>query len=330
MDAKFKTLPPNKRLSKVQALPPHKRLTLLLQQLEQHKENNNYTNPTPTSSLPAKKRRESRDPLPSFLLPQTPTSTTTTTYSLPTKKRVWALQPIDLNIDYTPPAFIQQEEILDDNIKPFIDPVESIFEEENDDDDDGIVCAVCQSTDGDPTDQIVFCDGCDIMVHQSCYGDPLTNGVPDGDWFCKQCSNPDKNNTVSCCLCPVKGSAMKPTTKEGNWAHIVCALYVPEVFFSDPDGREGIDCSSVPTWRRKRKCYVCKSVNEGCVIDCSEEKCGLAFHVTCGLNEDLCIEYREGKKKSGGGGVVAAFCGDHSEIWKKQQHTGKYKIVARE
>ncbi|KAM7273802.1 hypothetical protein ACFE04_028466 [Oxalis oulophora] len=47
------------------------------------------------------------------------------------------------------------------------------------------------------------------------------------------------------------------------------------------------------------------------------EKCGLAFHVTCGLNEDFCIEYREQKKKSGGSGVVAGFCRDPTELWKK-------------
>jgi hypothetical protein len=46
----------------------------------------------------------------------------------------------------------------------------------DDDDDDGIVCAVCQSTDGDPSDPIVFCDGCDLMVHATCYGNPLCEG----------------------------------------------------------------------------------------------------------------------------------------------------------
>ncbi|CAL5329881.1 unnamed protein product [Camellia sinensis] len=33
--------------------------------------------------------------------------------------------------------------------------------------------------------------------------------------------------------------------------------------------------------------------------------------------EELCIEYREGWRNKGGGGVVAGFCKDHIELWKK-------------
>ncbi|KAJ9183052.1 hypothetical protein P3X46_006968 [Hevea brasiliensis] len=201
--------------------------------------------------------------------------------------------------------------------------------EEEDDDDDGIVCAICQSTDGDPTDPIVFCDGCDLMVHSTCYGNPLIKGVPEGEWFCTQCLDSQsnkQNKAFSCCLCPTTGGAMKPT-KDGFWAHVVCAVLVPEVFFEDPDGREGINYSKVPKRRWEGKCYVCKS-RKGCVIQCSEPKCPLAFHVTCGLKEDLCIEYKEGKRKVET--IVAGFCKSHTELWKKQQRTGKFKIVARE
>lgn len=52
----------------------------------------------------------------------------------------------------------------------------------------------------------------------------------------------------------------------------------------------------------------------GCAIDCSEPKCPLAFHVGCGLKEELCVEYREGRNK---GAVVAGFCKKHTELWKK-------------
>ncbi|GMP80453.1 hypothetical protein CsSME_00035548 [Camellia sinensis var. sinensis] len=46
--------------------------------------------------------------------------------------------------------------------------------------------------------------------------------------------------------------------------------------------------------------------------------------------EELHIEHREGERNKGGGGVVAGFCKDHTELWKKQQQTGKFKIVARD
>ncbi|KAL8516006.1 hypothetical protein ACS0TY_014615 [Phlomoides rotata] len=104
------------------------------------------------------------------------------------------------------------------NLKKLSDPEISVNE------DDGIVCTVCESTDGNPTDPIVLCDGSDLMVHASCYGHPLTTGIPDGDWFCAQCI--ESNSQISCCLCPVSGGALKPTT-DGRWAYLVCAIYVP-------------------------------------------------------------------------------------------------------
>jgi len=179
--------------------------------------------------------------------------------------------------------------------------------------DDGVLCAVCASTDGDPSDPIVFCDGCDLMVHASCYGSPLAQAIPDGDWFCSLCTAKKSKPAASpsCCLCPARGGAMKRTT-EGQWAHISCALLVPEVFFRDPDGRDGVDCSLVPAHRFAKDCYICES-NNGCALECSQPKCALGFHVSCGLDAGLCIEYREGK----GGAIVAGFCREHTELWEK-------------
>lgn len=258
-------------------------------------------------------------------------------YSLPTKKRVWALRPdfasesLDLNVEYKPhpeeesvsKAAPEREEKESEKGKGKGDEISDVETnlEEDEDEDDGILCAICRSTDGDPSDPIVFCDGCDLMVHASCYGNPLVKSVPEGDWFCSQClassssSKTEKKiseSPFSCCLCPLKGGAMKPTN-DGRWAHIVCGLFVPEVFFEDPDGREGIDCSKILKRRWKSRCYICKT-SSGCAIDCSEPKCNLAFHVTCGLEEDLCIEYQEGRRS---GAIVAGFCRNHTDLWKK-------------
>ncbi|TKW13850.1 hypothetical protein SEVIR_5G128400v4 [Setaria viridis] len=213
---------------------------------------------------------------------------------------------------------------LKEELRNGADEVAQEREQEAVEEDDGVLCAVCGSTDGDPSDPIVFCDGCDLMVHASCYGNPLAQAIPDGDWFCSLCSAKSKPAArPSCCLCPARGGAMKRTT-EGQWAHISCALLVPEVFFLDPDGRDGVDCSRVPAHRFAKDCYICES-NNGCALECSQPKCSLGFHVSCGLDAGLCIEYREGK----GGAIVAGFCREHTELWEKQQLTGKYKIVAR-
>ncbi|KAL1563792.1 nuA3 HAT complex component NTO1 [Salvia divinorum] len=280
--------------SRYLGLPPLKRFRLMHQQ--QHPSSNS------TRSLPAKKRKESRDS------PPPPAST----LCLPAKKRIWAFQPLDLDLNLNPPS--EEDSAHADGVS---ETIESGGE-------DGIVCAVCDSTDGDPADPIVLCDGCDLMVHATCYGHPFTRGIPDGDWYCAQCLDSSKTQPLSCCLCPVGGGALKPTT-DGRWAHLVCAIYVPEVFFVDSEGREGIKCDRVAKRRWETECYICKSKN-GCAIDCSEPNCGLAFHVSCGLKEELCIEYREGKSR---GAVVAAFCTPHTHLWKKQAQTGKFKIVAR-
>lgn len=267
-----------------------------MQQQDQKDQNGSVS----LSQLPAKKRKFS-PPL---------TNNTVTTLCLPAKKRVWAFHPFDLNEEYNPLPF-DEEIIKKEKLNNDID----VDSDDDDCDDDGIICAICNSTDGDPSDPIVLCDGCDLMVHTSCYGHPFTNGIPEGDWFCAQCLQSPNPKSFTCCLCPESGGALKSTVNEGKWAHVVCSLFVPEVFFSDPEGREGIDFSKVPKRRWEKKCYICKSKN-GCAIDCSEPKCPLSFHVTCGLKHDLCIEYTEGRKN---GGVVAGFCSSHTELWKKVQ-----------
>lgn len=46
---------------------------------------------------------------------------------------------------------------------------------------DDAACDVCGNDESLEDDPIVACDGCDVAVHQSCYG--ITR-LPDGDWFC--------------------------------------------------------------------------------------------------------------------------------------------------
>jgi origin recognition complex subunit 4 len=59
--------------------------------------------------------------------------------------------------------------------------------QESEEEDDE-VCAICSKPDSKAPNEIVFCDNCDMPVHQQCYG---LAEVPEGDWICRNCSQDD-------------------------------------------------------------------------------------------------------------------------------------------
>ena len=52
----------------------------------------------------------------------------------------------------------------------------------------------------------------------------------DDMWLCRACELKEEGQPVpQCCLCPVTGGALKPTTLRGIWCHVACMHWIPEV-----------------------------------------------------------------------------------------------------
>uniref|UniRef100_A0A8D0GHV6 Jade family PHD finger 3 n=1 Tax=Sphenodon punctatus TaxID=8508 RepID=A0A8D0GHV6_SPHPU len=147
--------------------------------------------------------------------------------------------------------------------------------------DEDVICDVCRSPDSEDGNDMVFCDKCNICVHQACYG---ILKVPEGSWLCRTCV---LGIHPQCLLCPKRGGAMKATRTGTKWAHVSCALWIPEVSIACPERMEPITkVSHIPPSRWALVCSLCK-LKTGACIQCSVKSCITAFHVTCAFEHSL-------------------------------------------
>ncbi|XP_029003066.1 protein Jade-3 [Betta splendens] len=147
--------------------------------------------------------------------------------------------------------------------------------------DEDVICDVCRSPDSEEGNDMVFCDKCNICVHQACYG---IVKVPVGNWLCRTCV---LGIDPQCLLCPQKGGAMKATRAGTKWAHVSCALWIPEVSIACPERMEPITkVSHIPPSRWSLICSLCK-LKTGACIQCSVKNCTTPFHVTCAFEHSL-------------------------------------------
>jgi bromodomain and PHD finger-containing protein 3 len=170
--------------------------------------------------------------------------------------------------------------------------------------DESRVCLVCLDGECWDSNQLVFCDGCDAVVHQECYG---LQTIPDGSWFCVRCALAHDDESPQCVFCPNSWmGAMKPTD-DGRLGHVSCAMWLPEPSFGDAAAMEPIvDVARVPPARWRLRCVVCK--RRGACIQCSQRLCTVAYHVTCAIADSFYL------KLSDGGASAESYCPAHTPL----------------
>jgi hypothetical protein len=171
-----------------------------------------------------------------------------------------------------------------------------------------LCCCVCGEGDTTDDNDILICDGCSFAAHQDCY---FVKSIPDGQWFCQLCESFNHKSSksskasrrvggegleeflasISCSLCLQSatfegGGLMKPTSNSGQWAHVKCAVWVPEAAFP-PDGLSITVISNAE--RESLRCSICKQKG-GCPLQCAFGKCVSAFHVSCAARVGLLPE----------------------------------------
>ncbi|SGZ28341.1 BQ5605_C027g10317 [Microbotryum silenes-dioicae] len=207
------------------------------------------------------------------------------------------------------------EIIVDKLEKEWFDLMKSIPKKPNPLLDTDSKCAICDDGECENSNAIVFCDGCNLAVHQDCYGVPY---IPEGQWLCRKCTvSPDK--PVRCVLCPNSYGAFKQTTT-AHWAHLLCAIWIPDTGVSNTvymEPIDGIENISKSRWKLDvapslsshfaQICSLCRQ-RVGACIQCANRNCFTAFHVTCARDHGLELKM----KQQTGTGELKAYCEKHS------------------
>ncbi|KAH7876147.1 PHD-zinc-finger like domain-containing protein, partial [Lentinula edodes] len=179
-------------------------------------------------------------------------------------------------------------------------------------------CAFCDDFEGEDSDVIVFCDGCNLVVHQDCYDVPY---IPEGQLLCRKCTvSPE--NPVTCILCHNEGGAFKQIVNS-EWVHLLCAIWVPETRVANKVFMEsaiGVDKISKHRW--KLKCSIC-DIRPGVCIHCAKTSCFVAFHTTCARNEKLLLPMKCTQVESV---PLTCYCDKHFP--KEQQEARKAALAA--
>ncbi|KAH7890899.1 hypothetical protein F5I97DRAFT_1976018 [Phlebopus sp. FC_14] len=156
-------------------------------------------------------------------------------------------------------------------------------------------CLACQKN--GPIGKVLKCHRCQFRVHAGSCGVSVDKNALES-WLCDACNN-EKTQEASltvqnteCVLCPRRKPrkkcsmpnadsflrAVKPTEGQ-SWVHVLCAVFSPEVSFTDVTNlrlAEGI--STIPRSRWSGRCTLCGETT-GAVLRCND--CVREYHASC-------------------------------------------------
>lgn len=171
-------------------------------------------------------------------------------------------------------------------------------------------CQVCFSS--LLQESLLQCRGCNARVHPSCYGES-SSAEDEQSWLCSPCARRSKSQ--QCVLCPVSGGALKPTDN-GKWAHVGCAIWIPETYIGDVRTMEPVsNLLGIHPDRYRLGCKICKrkGKNSGAVIQCLGGRCAFSFHPMCGLLSGIHMKVSVTKD---GWNICEVLCPIHQEMYK--------------
>jgi hypothetical protein len=96
-----------------------------------------------------------------------------------------------------------------------------------------------------------------------------------------------------CILCP-NDIPSEPLllTEDGQKAHRICAMYIPETSIESGEKDTVIDVKYIDKARLDLKCNYCRS-KKGACFQCSQKKCTRAYHATCAAAAGVLVEQGE-------------------------------------
>uniref|UniRef100_A0A672RDC8 Jade family PHD finger 2 n=1 Tax=Sinocyclocheilus grahami TaxID=75366 RepID=A0A672RDC8_SINGR len=158
--------------------------------------------------------------------------------------------------------------------------------------DEDVVCDVCRSPEGEDGNEMVFCDKCNVCVHQ--VFNPKAIQIVLGSELCNESQT-----------CPLSQRKSCPKRYRTHSHLFICKI------IGCPEKMEPIiKVSHIPASRWALSCGLCRE-HTGTCIQCSMPSCIVAFHVTCAFDHglEMCTTLAENDEVR-----FKSYCLEHSSV----------------